>query len=122
MSNSRVLCIDDEPKVLSALRRQLHGEFEVTTTSRPEDGLELLKTEGPFAVVLADMRMPGMDGVEVLEHVREEHPETVRVMLTGNSDQATAAEAATVVALMVAFSMASMVIPPEVEFTAEEFT
>ena len=48
---------------------------------------------GPFAVVVADMRMPGMDGVEFLQHVKEMSPDTVRIMLTGNADMQTAIDA-----------------------------
>ena len=46
--------------------------------------------KGPYAVVVSDMRMPGMDGVEFLAWARAQHPDTVRIMLTGNADQGTA--------------------------------
>jgi ActR/RegA family two-component response regulator len=56
-------------------------------------GLTLLKQHGPFAVVVSDMRMPGMNGIEFLLKVQETSPDTVRVMLTGTSDIETAVAA-----------------------------
>jgi DNA-binding NtrC family response regulator len=46
-----------------------------------------LKDEGPFAVVISDLRMPGLDGIRFLSMVRQVSPDTVRVMLTGQCDQ-----------------------------------
>jgi sigma-B regulation protein RsbU (phosphoserine phosphatase) len=90
---SRVLLVDDEPKVLSALRRLLRREaFEVVATGSPEEALRLLR-EGAYAVVLADQRMPGMEGTRLLERAREVSPDTVRVMLTGHVDMRAAVEA-----------------------------
>jgi CheY-like chemotaxis protein len=55
----RVLCVDDEPNVLRGLRRQLRRDFGVCTAAGGGEGLEILGREGPFAVVVSDMRMPG---------------------------------------------------------------
>jgi CheY-like chemotaxis protein len=55
--------------------------------------LALMGEAGPFAIIVSDTRMPGMDGVELLSQVKEQFPDTTRVMLTGNADQATAMEA-----------------------------
>jgi response regulator RpfG family c-di-GMP phosphodiesterase len=55
--------------------------------------LQILKDEGPFSVIVSDMRMPGMDGVQLLSTVKDLYPDTVRLMLTGNADQGTAIEA-----------------------------
>ena len=82
----RVLCVDDEPSILDGLRRELNRRFDVTTALSGAAGLEALEREGPFAVVVSDMRMPGMDGATFLGHVRERAPETVRVLLTGHAD------------------------------------
>jgi len=82
----RVLCVDDEPNVLSGLRRCLRGHFAVTTAVGGAAGLEALRAEGPFAVVVSDLRMPGMDGVAFLSRVRALAPDTVRVLLTGQAD------------------------------------
>jgi response regulator RpfG family c-di-GMP phosphodiesterase len=82
----RILCVDDEPHVLDGLSRQLRRQFEVSTAVGGEAGLQLIEREGPFAVVVSDMRMPGMDGAAFLRQVRERTAETTRVLLTGQAD------------------------------------
>jgi len=82
----RILCVDDEPNVLQAFERQLRREFDLQTALGPELGLQALAANGPFAVVVSDLRMPGMNGIEFLTHVRQTAPDTVRVMLTGDAD------------------------------------
>ena len=89
----KILFVDDEPQLLQSLKRQLRKRFNVTTAEGGEEALKILKKEGPFAVIVADMRMPGMDGVQLLGLVKDAWPDTVRMMLTGNADQETAAEA-----------------------------
>jgi response regulator RpfG family c-di-GMP phosphodiesterase len=90
---SRVLFVDDDPNLLAGFQRNLRKQFSFDTALGGVEALEKLDTSGPYAVVLADMRMPGMDGVELLERVRERSPDTVRMMLTGNADQQTAVDA-----------------------------
>lgn len=82
----RVLCVDDEPKVLEGLKLHLHRHYEVQTANGGQMALELLEREGPFAVVLSDMRMPGMDGAALLSQVRQRSPDTTRMLLTGQTD------------------------------------
>jgi FixJ family two-component response regulator len=82
----QVLCVDDEPNVLQAFERQFHRRFELRTAQGPERALDELAVGGPFAVVVSDLRMPGMDGIEFLRRVREQWPDTVRIMLTGQAD------------------------------------
>jgi len=89
----RVLCVDDDPRILQGLHRRLRKRFDLRVATGPEEGLEAVASEGPFAVVVSDMRMPGMDGVQFLGRVQESAPDTVRVMLTGNTDLQTAMEA-----------------------------
>jgi response regulator RpfG family c-di-GMP phosphodiesterase len=89
----KVLFVDDDPNILAALQRQLRRDFQVETAPGPNEALEILKDGAGFAVVVADMRMPEMDGVEFLVKVRQQAPDVVRMMLTGNADQATAVEA-----------------------------
>lgn len=91
--NPKILCVDDEPNVLMAFERQLRKEFAVTTAPGGAEALDLVSKQGPFAVVIADMRMPGMTGVELLSRLRQAVPNTIRIMLTGNADQQTAIEA-----------------------------
>ncbi|HUA19108.1 MAG TPA: HD domain-containing phosphohydrolase [Bryobacteraceae bacterium] len=84
--NTRILCVDDEPNVLAAFRRQLRTQFDIATAEGPERGLQELREDGPFAVVISDLRMPGMDGTRFLAAVKQMAPDTVRVMLTGQAD------------------------------------
>ncbi len=86
----KILLVDDEPSVLQGYQRLLHSQFHVTTAVGAKSGLQTINRQGPFAVVVSDMRMPEMDGIEFLRRVLTVAPETVRIMLTGNSDQQTA--------------------------------
>jgi DNA-binding NarL/FixJ family response regulator len=80
----RVLCLDDEPLVLESLRDALRRKFEIVVSTNGFEALRLLASD-PFAVVLTDMRMPMLDGARFLTLAREHAPDTVRVMLTGQS-------------------------------------
>lgn len=82
----RVLCVDDEVKLLKAIRRTLHKHCEIHTAESGAEGLEALETAGPFHVVVSDMKMPGMNGAEFLREVRRRTPATVRLLLTGFAD------------------------------------
>jgi len=84
--NKRVLFIDDDERILAGFRRNLHSAFEVDTAVGPEAGLAKVKASPAYAVVVSDLRMPGMDGIAVLSKVREMRPDSVRVMLTGFAD------------------------------------
>lgn len=88
----RVLCLDDEPHVLEALRDTLRRQFEIVVSTNGFEALRLLAAE-PFEVVIADMRMPLLNGGRFLALAREHAPGTVRVMLTGQAALADAAEA-----------------------------
>jgi DNA-binding NtrC family response regulator len=90
---ANVLFVDDEAAVLSGYARTLHHEFQVDTALGGELGLKALAQNGPYAVVISDMRMPGMSGAEFLAGARRAAPETVRMLLTGNADLMTAIEA-----------------------------
>jgi response regulator RpfG family c-di-GMP phosphodiesterase len=83
-----ILCVDDEPSILSALRRlfRSHG-FTVLAAESGQAGLDLLESE-PIDLVISDMRMPHMDGVVFLEHVRQRRPDILRLLLTGYADLA----------------------------------
>lgn len=91
--NDKILFVDDEVNILDSMRRQLRKRFQIVTAISGREALDKLKSEGPFAVVVSDMRMPEMDGIELLKTVKAMYPETVRLMLTGNADQETATEA-----------------------------
>lgn len=83
-----ILCLDDEQSVLDGLRRTLRGTYEVVTTTEPREALVLLaeRKDDPFAVIISDMRMPGMTGIAVLEQAQQLAPDTTRVLLTGDAD------------------------------------
>jgi response regulator RpfG family c-di-GMP phosphodiesterase len=81
-----VLCVDDEPATLAAHRRFLEPHYAVETASSGAEALELMSSRGAVAVVVADLHMPEMNGVEFLARVRARHPDAVRLLLTGNAD------------------------------------
>lgn len=89
----KVLLVDDDANALAAFRRQLRVHFLCETAESGAQGLEALAKSGPFAVVMSDMRMPGMDGIAFLAEVERRAPETVRMMLTGNADIETCIDA-----------------------------
>lgn len=82
----RILCVDDEPNVLEGLKLSLRRDFEVVTALGGEAGLQVIRERGPFAVIISDLRMPGMDGTRFLALAREVDPDAVRMLLTGNAD------------------------------------
>jgi len=90
---NNILFVDDDPNILAAFRRTLHNKFIIDTAESGEEGLEKIMLNKNFAVVVADMRMPKMDGVTFLMHVRKYNKNIIRIMLTGNADIQTAVEA-----------------------------
>jgi response regulator RpfG family c-di-GMP phosphodiesterase len=82
----RVLFVDDDPSVLDGLRRRLHGRFDITCADGGDAAIAAVQTRGPFAVVMSDMRMPGMNGAVLLERLRDMDRDMVRVLLTGFAD------------------------------------
>ena len=84
--HARILCVDDEPNILSSLRRLLRGEgYDVLLAPGGEAGLAILESEN-VDIVVSDMRMPEMDGAQFLERVRARWPDTIRLLLTGYAD------------------------------------
>jgi CheY-like chemotaxis protein len=86
MEPARVLFVDDEPNVLDSARRQFRKDYAVHTATSGAAGLEAVAAHGPFAVVISDMRMPGMNGAEFLAQVRAIAPDSVRMILSGQAD------------------------------------
>ncbi|QEL16835.1 HD domain-containing phosphohydrolase [Limnoglobus roseus] len=91
--SEKILFVDDEPNVLAGYERQLRKRFAVHTAPGGEQALGMLAADGPFAVIVSDMRMPGMNGVQFLSEVRVRQPESVRMLLTGNADVESAIDA-----------------------------
>jgi len=88
-----VLLVDDEQAVLDALVRRHRKHFTLATACGSAAGLRAIAQEGPFAVVVSDFQMPGMDGIEFLGKVRDAAPDAIRVMLTGQADLRVSIEA-----------------------------
>jgi len=87
-----ILFVDDEPSLLAGLRRMLYSmrsEWSMRFVGSAPEALEMLR-EHPADVVVSDMRMPVMDGATFLTHVREEFPDTVRIILSGYTEFASA--------------------------------
>jgi len=82
----RILLVDDDVNVLDGLRRNLWLRFDVTLATGAAEALELAASQGPYEVVVSDLRMPGMDGIALLSCLRQTSPQTVRVLLTGYGD------------------------------------
>jgi FixJ family two-component response regulator len=84
--NENILFVDDETPVLDGYRRTLQGDFQLDTAVSAEAAIAKIHASGRYAVVVSDMRMPGMNGLQLLSRVREISPQTVRVVLTGHAD------------------------------------
>ena len=91
--SEQILLVDDDRNVLDGYTRSLRHEFSMGTAQSGREALAMLEGKSAYAVVISDMRMPGMDGIELLKRVKKASPDTVRIMLTGNADLETAIEA-----------------------------
>lgn len=89
----KILLVDDDINVLNGYQRSLGREFRLETAAAGTEALKIMANTGPHAVIVTDMRMPGMDGIQLLAKVKEQFPDTVRVMLTGAGDVETAIHA-----------------------------
>lgn len=86
----KILLVDDDSNLLSSYKRTFRGRFSMDTAYGGESGLLKLEESGPYAVVVADRQMPRMDGIDFLRRAKQQAPDTVRIMLTGNADLGTA--------------------------------
>ena len=80
-----ILLVDDEPEILFSLKSLLRREFELFTAESGEDALRILSQQ-PVDIVMTDQRMPNMSGAELIEEVRRQHPDTIRIIFTGYAD------------------------------------
>ena len=88
---SRILFVDDDPSVLQGLGRMvrsLRTDWQLAFATSGREALEILAADR-FDVIVSDMRMPGMDGAELLTEVMRRHPHMVRIVLSGQAEQAT---------------------------------
>ncbi len=89
---NRILVVDDEDALRTVLSSELEGEgYKVASAADGSEAIEILKKEG-FDLILLDIKMPNVDGFEVLKFVKENHPDTKVIMLTGFADLKNAIE------------------------------
>ena len=89
----KILLVDDDAMILAGLKRQLRSQFRIEIALSGEEALKIIDEKGPFAVVVSDYYMPGMNGIDFLCKVKRVEPDTVRMMLTGSADMSTAIQA-----------------------------
>jgi FixJ family two-component response regulator len=89
----KILFVDDEPAVLEGYRRVLYPEFAVDIVDSAAKAFVAMEENGPYSVVISDMRMPIMNGAEFLSKIRNSTPDTVRMLFTGYTDIGPAIEA-----------------------------
>lgn len=89
MRKKRILFVDDEPNILSGLKRMLRSMRKEFDLQFAGSGIEALDSMAVHEsdIVVSDMRMPGMDGAELLDIIQERYPSAVRIMFTGQADQ-----------------------------------
>lgn len=93
LTRPRVLCVDDEPAVVAGIAQIFRKELDVLPVTSGAEALVALDGGPPFSVIVSDMHMPKMNGIELLSEVRRRAPDVVRVLLTGNADIETAVAA-----------------------------
>ena len=82
----KILFVDDDSYVLSAAKRQLRQQYDVCTAKSSDEALKEVSAKGPFAIVISDLKMSGMSGNELLYKIKDVHPDTVCILLTGFAD------------------------------------
>ena len=83
---NKILFVDDDTNLLKASQRRLRKLFDVDIAQGGEEGLIAISSRGPYAVIVSDLKMPGMDGFEFLGRARQVTPSSVFIMLTGHAD------------------------------------
>ncbi|MBL7995203.1 response regulator [bacterium] len=84
MEKPKILIVDDEVEILRVLFKTLEDDYDVVTTSRAKEALEMI--DNSVHVILSDQRMPEMSGSEFLKAVRDKYPQIVRIIMSGYSD------------------------------------
>jgi DNA-binding NtrC family response regulator len=84
----KILMVDDDEFILECFGRMLSTRFDIETACGPEAALAAIAARGPFAVMVTDLRMPGLNGVQLLRKVKEISSGTVGILLTGNAETA----------------------------------
>jgi DNA-binding NtrC family response regulator len=81
---NKILLVDDDDLVLACFERLLARDFDIETALGPVAALESIQARGPYAVIVSDLRMPGMSGLQLLKKAKELFPEVVGIVLSGN--------------------------------------
>jgi predicted signal transduction protein with EAL and GGDEF domain len=89
----RVLCVDDDLRVLAGLARILCADFDVSTVDNAAEAIALSETSAPFEVVITDLKMPNMDGIDLLRWFGVNSPDTAGILYSGRADLTTIADA-----------------------------
>lgn len=89
----KILFVDDDENILNAYRRVFWKDFSVITVSSGEQALELIDKGERYPIIISDMRMSGMNGIQFLSSVKQKLPDSVRIMITGHADQQLAIDA-----------------------------
>lgn len=84
-ASGRIIFVEKDISMREMMELALCDEFQIVTVHSAEKGLELVKAEGPFDIVISGLSLPGMNGLEFLRRVGELHPETVRILMTGGN-------------------------------------
>lgn len=92
-SKQRVLLVDDEPHVLFVMSRRLSRKFDVSLATSVKEAMKKLDDSEPFTVVVSDMHMPGANGLDFLETLKNRAPLATRIMLTGSTEPDIAVDA-----------------------------
>lgn len=88
--NRRILLVDDERRLLEAFAKCYKNEFDISIAINPCIALDILRYDKPYAVIVSDMRMKEMDGIEFLKKAKLITPESIRILMTGYADLQTA--------------------------------
>ncbi len=91
--DKRILFVDDDPNILTAMKRQLYRKYPVDTAEDAAQALIKIESDAPYAVIISDLRMRGMEGLEFLRQAREFNPDCVGIILTGFADLDVAVQA-----------------------------
>lgn len=95
----KILVIDDDRNILQSFKRAfhfMHKEWKVVLCDNGRDAFELIQTDGPFDLIISDLRLPGLSGIDLFKKVKESFPDTIRFSLTGYPESSLLMEAASV--------------------------
>jgi response regulator RpfG family c-di-GMP phosphodiesterase len=97
-SKLKLMVVDDEQDNLDLLYRTFRREFQVLRADSPTKAMSILDTEGEMAVIISDQSMPEMTGIEFFSRVTQIFPDTIRILLTGYSEDALDVDSTTLAA------------------------